>query len=101
MNINGIEFEFDSTDYLHMEKFEQAINKMGETEKELPALEGSAFIKGSVKMLADFFEDATGVNVLDGITSYKKAQDCYFQLLEEVKRQKDTISAKYSPKRLR
>ncbi|SHI42632.1 DUF6673 family protein [Parasporobacterium paucivorans] len=101
MNINGIEFEFDSTDYLHMEKFEQAIDKMGETEKGLSELKGSAFIKGSVKMLADFFEDATGVKVLDGVTSYTKAQDCYYQLLDEVKRQKDTISAKYNPKRLR
>lgn len=110
MKVNGIEFEFDASDSACIEKFEKALDKMGEAEKALGEkhksgkLKQHEFLKGYCELLSDFFVNATGTDVLKGITSVNKATQYYYDLLNQIKEsgQKTmNLISKYDPKRIK
>ena len=108
MKVNGIEFDFDASDSVCIEKFENALDIMSEEEKELGKNIGNIkhheFLSGYCAALRSFFLNSTGTNVLDGVTSVNKAIECYDDFLGQIKeageKTKDLIS-KYDPKRIK
>jgi len=104
MKINYVQFEFDGTSKKNMEDMEAAIHNMSKQHEELkanPPAKYSKTLETSIKIIADFFKESTGTDVLQGVESYKVAIECYEQFLGEIDGQKPTFTNKYSPKRLR
>lgn len=107
MQINGKEVDFRITRLKNAAAMDCALKKMGRTEKELnaDAESGKADViktfERYIRMLRDFFQEATGVDVLEGCEDVEEAREAYYAFLDEVKRQKDAALAPYSEDRLR
>lgn len=107
MQINGKEVSFKITRLKDAAAMDSALKKMGREEEKLnaDAKSGKADViktfERYIRMMRDFFLDATGVDVLDGCEDVEEARDAYYSFLDEVRRQKDAALAPYSNDRLR
>ena len=103
MKINGKEIEFDATDSIQIAKMEEALENMGSKEAEIKSLDAKLSVQlvRLVGVLSDFFKEATGEDILEGVTSYEKAQQFYFDFLNEIGKQKSKVLAAYNPNRVR
>ena len=107
MQIRGIEVDFRITKLKDAAAMDAALKKMACAEEKLntDAKSGRADViktfERYIRMMRDFFLDATGVDVLDGCEDVEEARDAYYSFLGEIKRQKDAALAPYSEDRLR
>lgn len=105
MTINGVEFEFDVTDQEDIGRMEKALANMDKAEEKLKSYNkqgnASKFFEMANKMIADFFIETTGADVLKGVTSFLKAKEFYFEFLGEIEKQKDEILSDFSLTRVR
>lgn len=105
MVINGVEFEFDITDQEDVGRMEKALADMEKAETKLESYNkqgnASKFFEMANKMIADFFLETTGTDVLKGVTSFIKSKEFYFEFLGEVEKQKDEILSDFSLNRVR
>lgn len=93
---NGAEFPFDMRDADDAEKYETAIAKLAEDEKNLDKTgKGSDLIRGQCIMLKTFFdkclEEGAGVAVCGEKNNISVCYDAYDKFLEYCSLQKDDI----------
>ena len=95
-NRNGNNFIFDIADADEAEKYEKAINRMGEAEKAMPK-DGSvsAIYRAQCKCLRTFFDDVLGASAGVKICGEKDnvtiCYDAYIDFLKFVSAQRDHI----------
>lgn len=94
MQINGKEIDFRVSRLEDASKLELALQNMGKKEAEIKAMKGknlSVVLKENIAMIAGFFCDATGENVLEGCTDFCEAKAVYLGFLKDVEEQKKQI----------
>lgn len=97
---NGAEYEFDVRDADDAEKFEEAIERMKDEEKDVPKTgKTSDIIRAQCKMLKNFFDlclgEGAGVAICTEKSNIHTHYDAYEQFLLFVRAQKeDILSAK-------
>lgn len=95
-NCNGHSFVYDIADADEAERYENAIKKMGETEKALPK-DGSLSViyRAQCKYLKDFFDDVlgagAGVKVCGEKDNITTCYNAYMDFLRFVSQQRDNI----------
>lgn len=95
-NYNGHSFTYDIADADEAEKYEKAINKMGETEKSLPKDGSVALIyRAQCKYLKTFFDDIFGEGAGNKVCGVKDnvtyCYNAYIAFLKFVSAQRDDI----------
>lgn len=109
---NGAEYEFDVRDADTAEKFENAVDKMRDEEKNIPkAGKASEIIRQQCKMIKNFFDnclgEGAGVALCTEKSNISEHYDAYESFLLMVRSQKDDVLsakntfAKYSNRQQR
>lgn len=107
MQIRGREVDFRITRLKDAAAMDSALQKMGRAEKKLNERANSGManvieaFQDYIRLIRDFFVDATGTDVLEGCQDVVEARDAYYSFLDEVGRQKNAALAPYSEDRLR
>jgi hypothetical protein len=105
LKINNVEFEFDIYDVDNSERFEEAIEKLSESEeavkKATETQKMSVVNKAFIGMFKQFFINATGVDVLADCKNSKTAEEAYSEFLDEIGKMKGQLLTKYDTKRVR
>lgn len=97
---NGAEYEFDARDADMSEKFENAVEKMRDEEKNVPKTgKASEIIRQQCKMIKNFFDnclgEGAGVALCTEKSNISEHYDAYENFLLMVRSQKeDILSAK-------
>lgn len=100
MTIYGKEVDFKISRLKCATAMEAALKEMDETEQKAKKLGKESLTKvigHIISMFRQFFITATGVDVLADCDDMEEAQAAYFQFLEDIKGQKATLMAPYSP----
>lgn len=106
MKINNVEFDFKISSLKHASAMELALEHMDEKEKEInkkktnPKSKLTEVLSDTLDMFRQFFIDSTGTDVIQDCDDVREATDYYYEFLEEVKKQKETITEPYSPRRI-
>lgn len=107
MQINGKDVDFRITRLKDAAAMDSALKKMGRAEKKLheDANAGKTDVietfRRYIRLMQDFFLDATGMDVLEGCEDVEEARDAYYSFLDEIRKQKEAALAPYSAERLR
>lgn len=104
MKINGIEVDFRISNLKHAGNMEIALQNMKKGEDKIRKLGKDApmskVLAETIKMIRDFFVEATGVDVLEGCEDLAEAQHVYYDFLDEVKKQKEGLLNPFSTSRI-
>lgn len=97
LKINDVELEVDMGDIEFSEKYENALLKMGESEKELQNVGYlSDFFRNYCQLFYTFFDnvfgEGTGERIFHGKYNVKTCEDTYFSFLECCSKQVDEIN---------
>ena len=94
MQIYGREVDFKISRLKDAGNMEMALNNMARTEEKIKKngpSQLSEVIRAGIKLFRDFFEDATGVDVLADCEDLDEAKQAYLDFLAEVKKQKELV----------
>lgn len=106
MKVNNVEFEFNISSLKQAGALELALDYMGEREKKLNKKKANSksrlteVLSDTLDMFRQFFVEATGVDILQECDDVREATGIYYKFLDEVKKQKETITEPYSTDRI-
>lgn len=106
MKINNVEFEFNISSLKQAGALELALDHMSEKEKKInkkktnPKSRLTEVLSDTLDMFRQFFIEATGADLLQECDDVREATGIYYKFLDEVKKQKETITEPYSTDRI-
>ena len=106
MKINNVEFEFNISSLKQAGALELALDHMSEKEKKInkkktnPKSRLTEVLSDTLDMFRQFFIEATGADLLQECDDVREATGIYYKFLDEVKKQKETITKPYSTDRI-
>ena len=106
MNVNNVEFELNISSLKHACALELALDHMDEREKKInkkkadPKSRLTEVLSDTLDMFRQFFIEATGADLLQECDDVREATGIYYKFLDEVKKQKETITEPYSTDRI-
>lgn len=104
MLIYGKEVDFKISRLSNATAMEMALKAMERDEdklREMPKDAGAAKVIGAgLAMFRHFFQNACGVDVLEGCDDLEDASREYYAFLDGIKAQKSTMLAPYSPDKI-
>ena len=106
MKINNVEFEFNISSQKQACALELALAHLDEREKKTnkkkadPKSRLTEVLSDTLDMFRQFFIEATGADILQECDDVREATGIYYRFLDEVKKQKDTITEPYSTDRI-
>lgn len=104
MVINGKEIDFNIANIEHAQNMENALQNMAKGENEIRNMGEvpmSVTLKKMIGIFKTFFNEATGVDVLEGCNDFVKAKETYSDFLVEIARQKEQVLAPFSLNRIK
>lgn len=106
MKVNNVEFEFNISSLKQACALELALDHMDEREKKInkkkaaPKSRLTEVLSDTLDMFRQFFIEATGADLLQECDDVREATGIYYKFLDEVKKQKETITEPYSTDRI-
>lgn len=98
MQIRGREVDFKISRPKDAERMNMALKHMDEVEKELKKeTDIVAILTRFIKVLRDFFIEATGADVLDDCDDAEEAKQTYLDFCHDINEQKSKILSVISP----
>ena len=98
MQIRGREVDFKISRPKDAEKMNIALKHMDEVEKELKKeTDIVAILTKFIKVLRDFFVEATGADVLDDCDDAEEAKQTYLDFCRDINEQKSKVLSSISP----
>lgn len=94
MQVNGKEIDFRVSRLEDASRLELALQNMGKKEKDIKAMKEkslSVALRENIAMIAGFFRDVTGEDVLEGYTDFCEAKEVYLKFLKDIEDQKKQI----------
>lgn len=106
MKVNNVKFEFNISSLKQAGALELALDHMDEREKKINKKKAdhksklTEILSDTLDMFKQFFIEATGADILQECEDVREATGIYYRFLDEVKKQKDTITEPYSTDRI-
>lgn len=98
MQIRGREIDFKISRPKDAERMNMALKHMDEVEKELKKeTDIVAILTKFIKVLRDFFVEATGADVLDDCDDAEEAKQTYLDFCRDINEQKSKVLSSISP----